>query len=92
MLCRKSTYFYIFSETTLHPVKIGVLVIKSRRRIIGPISFNETINAESYRFLEPLHGVELTNSHVTMELTPEFNLHESLICTRIIVRSVELQD
>jgi hypothetical protein len=48
-----------------HPIKFGVWVAMSRRRIIGPIFFNETINAQRHqRLLEPfinqLDGVELT--------------------------------
>jgi hypothetical protein len=39
----------VFSESSLHPIKIGVWVAISRRRIIGPIFFNETITAEIYR-------------------------------------------
>jgi hypothetical protein len=53
----------------LHPLKIGVWVAMSRRRIIGPIFFHETINAERYRrllvdpFLNQLGDIELTNGY-----------------------------
>lgn len=54
-----------FIETPLHPQKVGVWIAVSRRRIIGPIFFHETITAERYRnnLLEPffneLHDDEL---------------------------------
>lgn len=56
-----------FRETPLHPIKIGVWIAMSRRRIIGPISFEEKINAHNYReillgpFIEQLHANELQN-------------------------------
>lgn len=40
---------HIFRETPLHPVKVGIFVAVSRRRIIGPIFFDYTINGERYR-------------------------------------------
>lgn len=55
---------HVFIETDLHPIKVGVWVGISRRRIIGPIFFNETINAERYRtlildeFLNQVHDDE----------------------------------
>lgn len=58
-----------FVETSPHPQKNGVWVAMSRRRIVGPIFFNETINAERYRriildpFIEQLHDDELTNGY-----------------------------
>lgn len=58
-----------FVETSLHPQKIGVWVAMSRRRIIGPIFFNYTINAERYRnnilqpFIEQLHDDELEHGY-----------------------------
>ena len=42
---------HVFVETDLHPIKIGFWVAISRRRIIGPIFFNETINADRCRTL-----------------------------------------
>jgi hypothetical protein len=56
-------------QVPLHPLKIGVWVAMSRRRIIGPIFFHETINAERYRrllvdpFLNQLDDIELTNGY-----------------------------
>lgn len=46
---------HVFIETDMHPIKIGVWCAISRRRIIGPIFFHDTINAERYRtlLLEP---------------------------------------
>lgn len=55
-----------FVETSLHPIKIGVWVAMSRRRIIGPIFFHETINADRYQrlilqpFMDQLHDDEQT--------------------------------
>lgn len=52
-------------ETPLHSQKIGAWLAVSRRRIIGPIFFNNTINAERYRnnlllpFVNQLHDDEL---------------------------------
>ncbi|KAJ3663138.1 hypothetical protein Zmor_007447 [Zophobas morio] len=55
---------HIFVETSLHPIKVGVWVAISRRRIIGPIFFHDTVNADRYRtnillpFFEQLHDDE----------------------------------
>jgi hypothetical protein len=40
-----------FTETHLHPQKIGVRCAISRRRIIGPLFFETSINAEAYQEL-----------------------------------------
>jgi len=56
---------HYFQETPLHPQKIGVWIALSRRRLIGPIFFHNTISAETYRteilqpFLNELHDDEL---------------------------------
>lgn len=56
---------HFYRETTLHPVKIGVWCAMSRRRLIGPIFFEGTINGERYRnnilntFINQLHDDEL---------------------------------
>jgi hypothetical protein len=42
---------YNFTETPLHPQKIGVWCAISRRRIIGPLFFETGINAEDYKEL-----------------------------------------
>lgn len=53
----------------LHPVKIGVWVAMSRQRIIGPIFFQETINAQRYQtillesFINQLDDIELTSGY-----------------------------
>lgn len=58
---------HVFHETTLHPIKIGVWIAMSRRRIIGPIFFNKNINAVNYQFLSPfieqLHDDELLHGY-----------------------------
>jgi hypothetical protein len=48
-----------------HQIKFGVWVAMPRRRIIGPIFFNETINAQRHQgllepFINQLDGVKLT--------------------------------
>lgn len=55
---------YQFVETSLHPIKVGIWVAMSRRRIIGPIFFNENVTAERYRgilsqFIDEIHDDEL---------------------------------
>ncbi|KAJ4432161.1 hypothetical protein ANN_20777 [Periplaneta americana] len=56
---------YEFIETPLHAEKIGVWAAMSRRRITGPIFFDETVNATVYReqllqkFFEEVHDDEL---------------------------------
>lgn len=55
---------HIFIESFLHNAKLGVWLAVSRRRVVGPIFFNFTINAERYRnilneFIEQLHEDEL---------------------------------
>jgi hypothetical protein len=53
----------------LQPIKTSAWVAMSRRRIIGPIFFNETINSQRYRrrlldpFINQLDDVELTNGY-----------------------------
>lgn len=56
---------HFFREAPLHPLKIGIWVGMSRRRLIGPIFFEDTVTAERYRnnivdvFLNQLHDDEL---------------------------------
>ncbi|KAJ3649791.1 hypothetical protein Zmor_021512 [Zophobas morio] len=40
---------HAFEETPLHAMKVGVWLAVSRRRFIGPIFFQDTINAARYR-------------------------------------------
>ena len=73
---------HVFTETPLHAQKIGVWMAVSRRRIIGPIFFDFTVNAERYRnnflaeFVQQLHDDELqygyfqqdgATAHTTLE-------------------------
>lgn len=39
----------VFRQKSLHPEKIGVWCAISRQRIVGPIFFESTVNAEKYR-------------------------------------------
>jgi hypothetical protein len=52
-------------ETPLHPQNVGVWLAVSRRRIIGPIFFNQTVTAARYRndLLKPF-----TNKLMTINL------------------------
>lgn len=56
---------HFYRETPLHPLKIGVWIGLSRRRLIGPIFFNGTLTARRYReeilqlFVNELHDDEL---------------------------------
>lgn len=58
-----------FIEEPLHPQKIGVWVAISRRRIIGPIFFNQNVNANFYvhniltPFTEQLHDDEIRQGY-----------------------------
>lgn len=71
-------------EHSLHPLKIGVWVALSRRRIIGPIFFNETINAERYRtqilqpFIEQLHDDEIRNGYFQQDGAPGHVAHATI--------------
>jgi hypothetical protein len=60
---------HFFRETPLHPLKIGVWIGMSRRRLIGPIFFEDSVTAERYRnnildvFINQLHDDELTHGY-----------------------------
>lgn len=60
---------HVYKETVLHPIKIGVWIAMSRRRIMTPIFFNDTVNAARYReiilepFINELHDDELQNGY-----------------------------
>lgn len=60
---------HIFRETNLHPVKVGVWAGISRRRIIGPIFFEGTINGERYKtqiletIINQMHDDELQRGY-----------------------------
>jgi hypothetical protein len=73
---------HAFVETRLHPVKVGVWIAVSRRRLIGPIFFHETVNATRYReqileiFINQLDDEELQNGYfqhdgATAHTTPD---------------------
>jgi hypothetical protein len=65
-----------FVESSLHPQKIGVWLAMSRRRIISPIFFNETITAERYRnqilevFINQQHEDELQTGYFQQDGAP----------------------
>jgi hypothetical protein len=69
MRIRFAESLHEFVETPLHTQKIGVWLAVSRRRIIEPIFFNQTITSARYRsdlsepFLNELHGDELTEGY-----------------------------
>jgi hypothetical protein len=39
---------HVYREEPLHPLKVGVWCAISRRRIIGPIFFEDTVNTQVY--------------------------------------------
>lgn len=64
-----------FLQTPLHPIKIGVWIAMSRRRIIGPIFFEDTITADRYitilnRFINELHDDELRQGYFQHDNAP----------------------
>jgi hypothetical protein len=73
-----------FVESNLHPQKIGVWVAMSRRRIIGPIFFNETITAERYRnqilevFINQLHEDEQQRGYFQQDGAPPHVAHQRI--------------
>jgi hypothetical protein len=42
---------HVFVEAPLHPMKVGVWIVVSRRRLISRVFFPQTINAERHREL-----------------------------------------
>jgi hypothetical protein len=78
-----------------HPIKFGVGVAMSRRRIIGPIFFNETINAQRRQgllepFINQLDGVKLTkvysqqNAAAAHSTTINWAIGKCKILTKVI--------
>lgn len=75
---------HILREHCIHPIKTGVWVAISRARIIGPIFFNETINADRYRrqildtFLNQLDDIELTTGYFQQDGASAHTARETL--------------
>lgn len=73
-----------YVETSLHPLKVGIWVAMSRRRIIGPIFFYETVNGRRYRtdilspFMEQLHDDELELGNFQQDGAPAHIAGETL--------------
>jgi hypothetical protein len=69
----------------LHPVKVGVWIAVSRRRLIGPIFFHETINAIRYReqileiFINQLDDQELQNGYFQHDGATAHTTQENLV-------------
>jgi hypothetical protein len=61
----RTEYPHNYTETALHPQKIGVLCAISRRQIIGPLFFETSINAEAYQ--------ELTQQFIALLQVDECN-------------------
>ncbi|KAL1488740.1 hypothetical protein ABEB36_014539 [Hypothenemus hampei] len=76
-----------FVETTLHPVKVRVWIAMSRRRIYGPIFFEEHINARNYvqtllqPFIEQLDDQELTRGYFQQDSA---TAHTANLTTRFL--------
>lgn len=79
---------HIFLESPLHPEKIGVWMAVSRRRIIGPIFFNFTVNAARYRnnilaeFVEQLHDDELQHGYFQQDGATAHTTRETIAFLR----------
>ena len=61
-----------YTETPLHPRKIGVWCAVSRRWIIGPLFFEASINAEAYQ--------ELIQQFIALLQVDEHNLVPARLC------------
>lgn len=75
---------HYFREATMHPVKIGVWLAVSRRRVVGPIFFQETLNANNYRnimldpFINQLHDDELQTGYFQQDSARPHVAHANL--------------
>lgn len=75
---------HVIEAAPLHPLKVGVWVAMSRRRIIGPIFFYDTINAERYQtlllqpFIDQLHDDELTGGYFQQDSATAHTAHTSI--------------
>jgi hypothetical protein len=69
----------------LHPVKVGVWIAVSRKRLIGPIFFHETLNAIRYReqileiFINQLDDEELQNGYFQHDGATAHTTQENLV-------------
>lgn len=74
---------HTFRESPLHPLKVGVWIAVSRRRIIGPIFFHETVTAQRYRnivreFINQLHEDELQQGYFQQDGATAHTAQETL--------------
>ncbi|KAJ3661413.1 hypothetical protein Zmor_005808 [Zophobas morio] len=75
---------FVFEERPLHSVKVGVWLAVSRRRVIGPIFFHNTINSARYReqilevFLNHLDDEELEFGYFQQDGAPAHKTMENL--------------
>lgn len=75
---------HIFHETPLHPIQVGVWIAVSRRRLIGPIFFEESVTAERYRnnilnvFVNQLHDDELEQGYFQQDGARAHTARETL--------------
>lgn len=71
-------------ESTLPPIKVGIWIAMSRRRIIGPIFFHDNINAVRYRelllepFINTLDDEELTLGYFQQDGAPAHTARTTL--------------
>jgi hypothetical protein len=62
----------------MHEIKLGIWVTKSRRRIICPVFFNESINVQEFqrllleRFINLVNYVEPTNCYFQQDSTTAY--------------------
>lgn len=89
-----------FHEAPLHDAKIGVWCAVSRKRLIGPIFFNNTINADRYRtdilepFLEQLNEREIEEAWFQQDgatahtARASLRFLEEIFANRIISRGI----
>lgn len=90
---------YAFRETPLHPQKLGVWIGLSRRRLVGPIFFQGTINALRYReeilepFINQLDDQELREGYFQQDGSPvhctleNLNFIQEFFGNRVISRN-----
>lgn len=75
---------HVYRETPMHPIKIGVWIAMSRRRIIGPIFFQDNINAANYRehilepFIQQLHDDEIQYGYFQQDGATAHTAHDTI--------------